>query len=112
MDEAMRPPSGDFEYNGRKVNIRWSTFLLDDVDYFPNKLKLPIRPIPCYCVVRVNNCFNNPKEPGGVRWVAYPQPQVIFQYFDGLTGELLYAEAIGAIKSGAEKSRPAEGEKK
>jgi phosphodiesterase/alkaline phosphatase D-like protein len=111
MDEAMRPPSGDFEYNGRKVNIRWSTFLLDDVDYFPNKLKLPIRPIPCYCVVRVNNCFNNPKEPGGVRWVAYPQPQVIFQYFDGLTGELFYAEAIGAIKSGSEKPRLTEGAK-
>ena len=98
MDEAMRPPNGDFEYNGRKVNIRWSTFVLDDVNYYPNELDLPIRPFPYYCVVRVNNVFNNPREPGGVRWVAFPQPQVLFQYYDGLTGELLYAEAIGAVK--------------
>ena len=98
MDEARRPPNGDFEYNGRKVNIRWSTFVLDDVNYYPNELDLPIRPFPYYCVVRVNNVFNNPREPGGVRWVAFPQPQVLFQYYDGLTGELLYAEAIGAVK--------------
>jgi phosphodiesterase/alkaline phosphatase D-like protein len=88
-DEAGRPPSGDFEYNGRKVNFRWSTFFLDDV---------LVRPFPYFCVVRVNNVFSNPREPGEVRWVAFPQPQVLFQYHDGLTGELLYAEAISAIK--------------
>ena len=27
---------------------------------------------------------------------VFPQPQVIFQYFDGLTGELRYAEAVVA----------------
>ena len=31
---------------------------------------------------------------GDKRWVAYPHPQVIFQYYDGRTGELDYAEAI------------------
>jgi alkaline phosphatase D len=44
--------------------------------------------------VQVNNVFNMPKELGGERWVAYPHPQVIFQYFDGRTGDLRYAEAI------------------
>jgi hypothetical protein len=88
-DEANRPPSGDFEYNGRKVNIRWSTFFLDDVKP---------RPFPFFCVVQVNNVFNNPRKPGEVRWVAFPQPQVVFRYYDGLTGELLYAEAISALK--------------
>ncbi len=88
-NEANRPPSGDYEYNGRKVNIRWSTFFLDDVIR---------RPFPYFCVVKVNNVFNNPTEIRETRWVAYPQPQVILQYFDGITGELLYAEAIGAVK--------------
>ena len=49
---------------------------------------------PVYCVVQVNNAFNNPVEKGTDRWVAYRHPQVIFQYYDGLNGELLYAESI------------------
>jgi len=98
MDEANRPPNGDYEYNGRKVNIRWSTFVLDDVDYYPNETGLPIRPFPYFCVVQVNNVLNNPLELGEDRWVAYPQPQVIFKYYNGVTGELMYAEAIAARK--------------
>ena len=31
-------------------------------------------------------------------WVAYPRPQVIFQYYDGRNGHLLYAEAIPATR--------------
>ena len=49
---------------------------------------------PHYCVVQVNNVFNMPKKLGDKRWVAYPHPQVIFQYFNGRTGELDYAEAV------------------
>ena len=49
---------------------------------------------PVYCVVKVNNVFNNPVISGTDRWVAYKNPQAIFQYYDGLTGELLYAESI------------------
>ena len=50
---------------------------------------------PHYCVVQINNVFNMPKKlDGDARWVAYPHPQVIFQYFNGRTGELAYAEAI------------------
>jgi hypothetical protein len=45
-------------------------------------------------VVRVNNVFRNEVQPGVNRWVAYPKPQAIFQYYDGITGELLYAESI------------------
>jgi len=44
--------------------------------------------------VQINNVFNQPKKLGDKRWVAYPHPQIIFQYFDGKTGELDYAEAI------------------
>ena len=42
----------------------------------------------------MNNVFNNPQDLLGTRWVAYPRPQVIFQYYDGRTGELRYAESI------------------
>jgi|GEM_PF-4987618 len=49
---------------------------------------------PHYCVVQVNNVFNNPLERGGTRSVAYPHPQVIFQFYNGLTGDLAYAESI------------------
>ena len=31
------------------------------------------------------------------RWVAYPHPQVVFQYYDGRTGELAYAESISTL---------------
>ena len=45
-------------------------------------------------MVKVNNVFDIPDREGRPRWVAYPRPQVVFQYYDGLTGELLYAESI------------------
>ena len=35
-----------------------------------------------------------PQQLGGKRLVSYPHPQVIFQYFDGRTGELRYAESV------------------
>lgn len=88
-NEAGRPPSGPFEYNGRKVNIRWSTFFLNDIK---------IRRKPVFCVVEVNNVVNNPAQIGGTRWVAYPQPHVLFKYYSGLTGKLLYTESIAAVK--------------
>jgi alkaline phosphatase D len=37
-----------------------------------------------------------PPKLGGKRWVAYPHPQVILQYFHGRTGELAYSETITA----------------
>ena len=69
--------------------IRWSTYMLNDT---PQEL----RSKPIFCVVQVNAVFNNPKEEGKDRWVAFPNPQVVFQYHDGVTGDLLYAESIVA----------------
>ena len=85
VSEAGRPPNGDFESRGRNAQIRWSTFFLDDSSE---------RRRPVFCVVRISNVFNNPGPEGRPRWVAYPRPQAIFQYYDGLNGELLYAESI------------------
>lgn len=86
-DEGRRPITGLFKSGPRQVDIRWSSFMLPDI---PRSQRL----YPYYCIVQVNNVANNPLQLGGERWVAYPQPQVVFQFFNGRTGELEYAEAI------------------
>ena len=63
------------------------------VDLFPGRSE-PRGACPCIAFVQVNNVIRSPTRQGGVRWVAYPKPQVVFQYYNGLTGELLYAESI------------------
>ncbi len=97
-DEGDRPATGRFRSGPRECEIRWSTYFLNDI---------PRRYLqhPVYCVVQVNNVFNNPRFPGDVRWVAFERPQVVFQYYDGRTGELLYAEAISATSSSGRPSR-------
>ncbi len=87
--EAGRPPNGTFESRGRAAEIRWSTFFLDDSTQ---------RRRPVFCVVRISNVFKNPDRDGRSRWIAYPRPQAIFQYYDGLDGELLYAESVLAAE--------------
>ncbi len=84
--EGNRPKSGMYDSFGRETEIRWSSFMVNDT---PNEF----RRRPIYCVVQVNNTFNNPIE-GVDRWVAFENPQAVFQYYDGLTGELLYAESV------------------
>jgi alkaline phosphatase D len=94
-DEGDRPPNGLFQYGPREVDILWSTWFLNDIErhYLLH---------PGYCVVQVNNVFNNPKvfgQPTGNsedRWVAFPRPQVVFSYYDGRTGKLRYATSVRA----------------
>jgi alkaline phosphatase D len=85
--EAGRPPNGPFESQGRTVDIRWSTYML-------NETPVALRTQPIFTVVQVNNVLTNRQEEGPDRLVAYPIPQVVFQYYDGFTGDLLYAESI------------------
>ena len=87
LDESNRPATGRFKFGPRECDIRWSSYILPDVPRLD-------RLYPHFCVVQVNNVFNMPQQPGEKRWVAYPHPQVVFQYYDGRTGELAYAEAI------------------
>jgi phosphodiesterase/alkaline phosphatase D-like protein len=86
-DEMDRPSTGKFKFGPRECDIRWSTYILPDL---PRLERL----YPHYCVVQINNVFNMPKQIGGKRLVAFPHPQVIFQYFDGRTGEMAYSETI------------------
>ncbi len=84
--ESGRPPNGLFESRGKPAEIRWSTYFLDD--------SATPRRQPVYCLVRLQNVFSNPGKDSRQRWIAYPRPQAIFQYYSGLTGELLYAESV------------------
>ncbi len=88
-DEGDRPPNGPFQYGPRPVEIRWSTYFLPDIPREDLQY-------PHYCVVQVNNIFNNPDADKNDRWIRYPRPQLVVQYYDGLTGDLKYAEAIHA----------------
>ena len=90
-DEGNRPANGPFQYGPRHCDIRWSTFYRNDIPR--DQLQYPV-----YCVVQINNAFNNPKKLGQERWVAFPRPQVVFQYYDGHTGDLLYAESVAAAR--------------
>ena len=85
--EGRRPPTGTYQAGNRACDIRWSSYFLDDT---PQE----VRRRPIYCVIQANNVFNNPPVVGRDRWVAYPHPQLVLQYYDGRTGDLLYAEAI------------------
>ena len=89
-DEGGRPANGPFKYGPREAFIRWSSYVLNDIERLD-------RIFPHYCVVQVNNVFNNPKTLDGEdRWVAFPVPHVIFRYYDARTGEFRYAETIHA----------------
>jgi len=90
-DEGARPASGPFQYGPRKCEIRWSTYYRNDIPR--SNLRHPV-----YAVVQINNVFNNPKNLGEERWVAFPKPQAVFQYYDGRTGDLLYAESVSAVR--------------
>ena len=86
-DEMDRPATGIFDWGPRKSDIRWSSYILPDL---PRLERL----YPHFCIVQVNTVFNMPQKLGEKRLVAYPHPQVVFQYYNGRTGELAYAEAI------------------
>ena len=92
LDESDRPATGKWTFGPRECDIRWSSYILPDL---PRLERL----YPYFCVVQINNVFNMPKKLGGQdRWVAYPHPQVVFQYYNGRTGELAYAEAISVAR--------------
>lgn len=86
-DESDRPATGKWKFGPRECDIKWSSYILPDV---PRLQRL----YPYFCVVQVNNVFNMPQKLGEKRLVAYPHPQVVFQYYDGRTGELAYAQSV------------------
>jgi len=100
LDEGDRPATGWYDSGPRRCDIRWSSYILPDIPRLD-------RCYPYYCVVQVNNVFNMPPRQGGTRWVAYPHPQVILQYFHGRTGELAYSETITVDHGDGDGNPPA-----
>jgi hypothetical protein len=49
-----------------------------------------------YAVAQINNVFPNPQQRDKKRWVAFDKPHLVIQYYDGVTGDLMYAESIHA----------------
>lgn len=92
IDAGGLPIQGAFKYGPRECDVRWSTHLLSDI---PREH----RRFPNYCVVQVNNVFDNPVAPGAHRWVAFPKPHVMFQFYDGNTGDLKYVETVHATET-------------
>jgi phosphodiesterase/alkaline phosphatase D-like protein len=90
--EGERPANGPFEYQGIKCDIRWSTYRRMDARGYKQ---------PIYCIVQINNVFRNPTQLHSERWVAFPIPQVIFKYYDGLSGRSMYAESVLAKTANA-----------
>ena len=89
QDEGDRPVNGKFKYGPRECDIRWSSTAMADI---PREARM----FPHFCVIKVNNVFNNPQKLGGKRLIAYPIPHVVIQFYDALTGELKYAEVVHA----------------
>jgi alkaline phosphatase D len=87
VSEGSRPINGPFNSRGRNCQIRWSSFIRNDV---PARL----RHWPIYAGAQINNTFPNHGPDGKLRHVAYPKPHVVIQYYDGFSGDLLYAEPV------------------
>jgi alkaline phosphatase D len=87
--EGDRPANGTFDSRGRMCDIRWST-------YFRNEVPPALRRWPVYAVAQINNVYENRLDRDKERWVAYPKPHIVIQYYDGVLGDLLYAESIHA----------------
>ena len=51
-------------------------------------------------MVSVNNLIPSVRPEGsGYQFVAYDEPQVGVQYYDGYTGKLLYAEGVSTLEA-------------
>ena len=94
MGTAGLPPFGGwFDSEGRKVKIKWAGGFPDNVHY--SRLRNTY-----YGVVQVNNILSTAKPEGvGYQHIAYDEPQVIVQFYNGYTGKLEYAEGISTLDS-------------
>lgn len=91
-DAGGSPPSGWYKSGDRLVNILWSSTQYRNDS--TNRTRRPGNDWPIYTVVKVNNAYNVPDAIGKDRWIAYPEPQVIFEFHDGYTGDLVFAHSV------------------
>lgn len=92
-DAGGSPPSGWYQSGDRKVNVLWSSNQYRN-DSGGNAGQARGKGWPVYTVIHVNNAFNIPDANGKDRWIAHSEPQVIFEFRDGNSGDLLFAHSV------------------
>ncbi|QIK78136.1 hypothetical protein G7077_03620 [Sphingomonas piscis] len=97
-DAGGSPPSGWYNSGDRKVNVLWASNQYRN-DSGGSSSQANGKGWPVYTIVRVNNAFNIPDKAGRDRWIAYPEPQVIFEFRDGHSGDLLFAHSISTSEA-------------
>ncbi len=97
-DAGGSPPSGYYQSGDRLVNILWASNQYRN-DSGGNSSTQRFGGWPVYTIIRVNNAFNIPTAEGQPRWIAHPEPQVIFEFRDGHTGELLFAHSVSTSEA-------------
>jgi len=97
-DAGGSPPSGFYQSGDRLVNVLWASNQYRN-DSGGNASTQVDGGWPVYTTIRVNNAFNIPTAEGGDRWIAHPAPQVIFEFRDGNTGELLFAHSVSTSET-------------
>lgn len=95
-DAGGSPPSGWYRSGDRLVNILWSSTQYRNDS--PRQRRAG-NDWPVYTVVKVNNAYNVPDVSGKDRWIAHPEPQVIFEFHDGYTGDLVFAHSVSTSEA-------------
>lgn len=97
-DAGGSPPSGYYQSGDRLVNVLWASNQYRN-DSGGNSSTRINGGWPVYTTIRVNNAFNIPTAEGAPRWIAHPEPQVIFEFRDGNNGELLFAHSVSTSEA-------------
>lgn len=93
-DAGGSPPAGWYKSGDRLVNVLWASNQYRN-DSGGSAGQARGKGWPIYTVIKVNNAFNIPDTATGKdRWQAYPEPQVIFEFRDGYSGDLVFAHSV------------------
>lgn len=100
-DAGGSPPAGWYQSGDRLVNILWAS------NQYRNESggtsgRARGKGWPIYTTIRVNNAFNIPDKNGKDQWLAYPEPQVIFEFRDGYSGDLVFAHSVSTSEAKAQ----------
>ena len=88
---GLPPLGGWFDSEGRTIKIKWLGGYPDNVHYLRQRHTV-------YASVNVNNVIKaGLNDRPGYQFIAYDAPQVVVNFHDGYSGELLYSEGISTL---------------
>lgn len=102
-DAGGSPPSGWYKSGDRLVNVLWASNQYRN-DSGGTAGQARGKGWPIYTIIRANNAFNIPDNTGKDRWQAYPEPQVIFEFRDGYSGDLVFAHSVSTSDAKATRT--------